>query len=201
MRITNGTFDDVRSLYSRIIVAAGGSGSAFGSYGSPGGDINGYQAKSATLNDVIVSTTSQTDGNKLGIGENGYQNTYTPSSGSGGGYYGGKAAPGGESSKYQSVSSSGSSFISGYPNCDAVDEHGAHTNSPVHYSGLVFENAKMLNGMKSFLSPEGENEVGHKGDGAIRITLIKDYVCVSLGRRCPSSGFLMMFVCIVLISY
>ncbi|KAI5499027.1 glycine-rich protein family, partial [Trichomonas vaginalis G3] len=127
-----------KSLYSRIIVAAGGSGSALNSFGAPGGDLTGYKVQSLYKKDFVKSDTTQTSGYKLGQGQDGQNYINVPPSGAGGGYYGGKA---GEleplnAKFYRAVSSSGSSFISGYEGCNSVDENGIHTNQSKHYSGI-----------------------------------------------------------------
>lgn len=200
VRLINGTFNDSLSIYSRIIVAAGGSGSAYNAYGSPGGDIHGYLMNGESINNAVESSTDQEHGYKLGIGEDGKPNSYTPSSGAGAGYYGGYSVEGGSSFERNRVSSSGSSFISGFTSCDAVDNKGEHLHSPVHYSKLVFTKAEMFNGMQIFQSPKGGNEIGHEGDGAIRITLVKEYVIISNRCRFSHPGRAHIFVFLVYVS-
>ncbi|EAX88216.1 hypothetical protein TVAG_043320 [Trichomonas vaginalis G3] len=140
IRLINGTSN--KSLYSHIIVAAGGSGSSWNTYGAPGGDLTGYVPKTGESKIFEKSDTNQTHGYSLGLGETGINTNVIPTSGAGGGYYGGKTGKLNPdlyySVLYQSVSSSGSSYISGYKGCNSVDENGIHTNSPNHYSGIVF---------------------------------------------------------------
>jgi hypothetical protein len=170
IRLINGTFDDITSLRSRIIVAAGGSGSAYNSYGAPGGGLYGFNVTEYGKPSYSESETNQTNGYSLGLGGNGKPNTYVPSSGGGGGYYGGFAYDGrNDNVYYKCVSSSGNSFISGHSNCDAVDENGTHTGSSIHYSELYFENTVMFTGNETFESPQYSPEVGHYGDGFIRV--------------------------------
>ena len=168
---------DPESLYSRILVAAGGSGSCFNGYGAPGGDLTGYQPTTAYTKKFYRSNTNQTNGNSLGYGANGKDSENTPDSGGGGGYYGGNIGESIQSGSlgYKSASSSGSSYISGHFGCNSIDRNGVHTNRPDHYSGIVFEQTKMYNGLVEFLSPEGILEEGHIGDGAIQITPIFIY--------------------------
>ena len=162
----------LKSIYSRIIVAAGGSGSAYGGYGAPGGDLTGYISGSFGNTSFYHSTTNQTNGYKLGVGEDGKDDECTPSSGSGGGYWGGIASDPSCEKEYVSVSSSGSSFVSGYPGCKAVDSNGSTLDHPNHYSGIIFISPIIKSGLEIFKSPYGGDELGHSGDGAIIITMI-----------------------------
>ena len=173
IRVVNG------NIYSRIMVAGGGSGSAFGSYGAPGGTLNGFRKTNLELNDVTPSSTSQTNGYSLGQGENGKKFNYIPSSGAGGGYYGGFSPSGRQlvTDAYLAVSDSGSSFISGHPQCNSVSSSGSHTGSPNHYSGFIFFNTSMKSGVESMATPTGSGSmIGNSGNGAVRITFIKDYI-------------------------
>ena len=172
IRLVNGEWNDTKSILSRIMVAAGGSGSADEAYGAPGGALKGFKLTANKALSFAYSTTNQTNGYKLGIGENGRPHQYTPSSGAGGGYYGGLAVNGIGAPIYEAVSSSGTSFVSGYRGCDAVDENGAHTGSPIHYSKHRFINPIMKTGDEEFLSPDKQKETGHAGDGAILITYL-----------------------------
>jgi len=64
-----------------------------------------------------------------------------------GGYYGG-----GSGSYNNSVVGSGaggSSFISGYLGCDAIDVSGIHTGGCIHYSGNVFISPEMIGGNRN----------------------------------------------------
>ena len=172
IRLINGEWNDTKSIFSRIIVAAGGSGSADEGIGAPGGALNGYKPTADCSETYAYSTTSQTNGYELGVGEDGRPHSCTPSSGAGGGYYGGKAADGIDIPTYMAVSSSGTSFVSGYKGCIAVDENRAHTDSSIHYSKLEFINPIMKSGIEEFPSPTQKEEKGHSGDGSILITLL-----------------------------
>ena len=60
IRLIDGDINDEDSLKSRIIVAAGGSGSAYFSWGAPGGDLKGYLKTSDSLYSITMSnSTSQ----------------------------------------------------------------------------------------------------------------------------------------------
>ena len=76
------------SLRSRIIVAAGGSGSVLNTYGSPGGDLTGFLPIKSQTEEYKKSDTTQTSG-IFGVGADGENCSVVPSSGGGGGYYGG----------------------------------------------------------------------------------------------------------------
>ena len=134
--------------------------------------MTGYLVTKEASKSYEESTTTQTQGHKLGIGGDGQYHISTPSSGAGGGYYGGIAASGVYSPNYLAVSSSGSSFVSGCEGCNAVNEEGIHTDLSIHYSRLSFESIVMLPGYESFPSVIGTSETGHEGNGAIKITAI-----------------------------
>ena len=157
IRTVDGEWNTQNSLKSRIMVAAGGSGSAFVSNGAPGGDITGYVKTGNGIDQNIGSGTNQNNGYALGQGEDGHTFTATPSSGAGGGYYGGIATDGIVSPTYKAVSSSGSSYVSGFAGCTPNDNY-------------IFIKAQILNGNKQFMDAFGNINKGNFGDGAISIT-------------------------------
>ena len=176
IRLVNGNWDDFSSLKSRIIVAAGGGGN-IAPMTKPGyggtltsADADGAYPQSTFPSDYgTVSGVTQTSGYSFGIGQTGNSGTNLSRSGGGGGYYGGYA--------YHCAASGGSSFISGYPGCNAISEsstsdHIIHTGLPNHYSGFIFTNSQMIAGDSSMPSPSGSTEVGHLGAGYARITFI-----------------------------
>ena len=163
IRVINGDYDNIESLKSRIIVSAGGSGSAYNAYGAPGGALTGFIKTERSRSDIIESnTTNQTCGYKLGIGEDGRTNRYTPSSGAGGGYYGGVASEGAYNNVPDAISSSGSSYISGHEGCAPNDQY-------------LFKNTIMLHGNSEFLNANGFLTTGNVGNGSIVITQINKY--------------------------
>ena len=97
---------------------------------------------------------SQTAGYTFGAGGAGGNNSrFTSGPGGGGsGYYGGKGGQGDGVVGY-----GGSSFISGYAGCNAINASGSHTGQAVHYSGLQFYNTSMQAGARS-------------GNGLVRIS-------------------------------
>jgi hypothetical protein len=176
IRLVNGNWDDFSSLKSRIIVAAGGGGN-IGPMTKPGyggtltsADADGAYPQSTFPSEYgTVSGVTQTSGYSFGIGQTGNSGTNSSRSGGGGGYYGGYA--------YHCAASGGSSFISGYPGCNAISASSTSTNiiptgSPNHYSGYIFINSSMIAGDSSMPSPSGSTEVGHLGAGYARITFI-----------------------------
>ena len=167
VRLVEGMWDDEESINSRIMVAAGGSGSGYNTYGAPGGDLHGYITRVYQKEEYIPSETNQVQGYKKGRGQDGDDCYYAPETGAGSGYYGGYK---GESYNtepypdkyYLSVSSSGSSYVSGYPGCSE--------------SIYKFLEPCIWNGFSSFPSlNESISETGHEGNGAVRITKLKDF--------------------------
>ena len=170
VRLEYGNWNDENSLKSRIMVAAGGSGSAYSSYGAPGGDITGYIINSYNSQNFERSSTNQTHGNDLGAGENGFisNDDQVPYSGGGGGYYGGQTrSPISTTSKgYIAVSSSGSSYISGHYECPSNVIAKDSTE-------IIFIKPLIVNGFQSFPSCEGSSLItGNEGDGCVKITQI-----------------------------
>ena len=200
IRLIGGLWNNFTSIFSRIMVAAGGSGSAYEGYGAPGGALNGYNTSKINSESFTYSSTSQTNGYLLGIGENGRPHGWTPSSGAGGGYYGGLAVDGVDQPTNKAVSSSGTSFISGYPGCNAVDIDGNHTDSPIHYSQIVFSNPIMKSGLETFFSPYNKRERGHEGDGAIRITRVGESF-LPMTCRCRNTNRTFSFLAMILVIY
>ena len=124
---------------------------------------------------------------KFGIGGNANGNNSTSGSGGGGGYYGG--AGGRDQGFSGSAGGGGSSYISGYKGCVAIMESSVEDNIQIkdncteetaksditcsyHYSNRIFTNTLMIAGNEEMLSPSGETEVGHSGDGYARITYL-----------------------------
>lgn len=166
------------SLYARVLVAGGGSGSSgyTSSAGFAGGGISGKtygNADSSTGSSYYGGGGSQTKGGAIapyngnyatagsfgqGGNYNAKSNTYY-GSGGGGGWYGGGGAIGigGGGSGYMYTASSASYYPSG---C-------------LLNSQYYLENATTLAGNTAFTSPTGTSETGHAGNGYIRITVIQ----------------------------
>ena len=168
----------VDSLYARVLVAGGGSGSSgyttlagFAGGGISGKTYNnqdssnggswcgggGSQTQGGAAN---TSYSNYTTAGSFGQGGNynSGSNTYY-GSGGGGGWYGGGGAigVGGGGSGYMYTSSSASYYPSG---CLLDSSH-------------YLTNATTLAGNAAFISPTGTSETGHAGNGYIRITVIE----------------------------
>ena len=82
---------------------------------------------------------------------------------------------------YSGGGGGGSSFISGHPGCDAINESSTkdliiHSHQPIHYSNLVLTNTIMKGGNETFFDPNLTLVTGHKGDGFARITLLANFI-------------------------
>ena len=186
------------SLKSRIMVAAAGGGSMKhnntekSANGGSGGALQGFDGvnnNGLTYTGPSYGATQTSGGYGVyqsvtqgypdqiytGIGQFGYvkpsnqdDNAYTTG---GSGYYAGGCA------RHTSGSSGGSSFISGYKGCDAIDSESTenniiHTNQPDHYSGKVFTDSVMIDGNSTMIEPNGTTSIGHSGNGYARITIL-----------------------------
>jgi hypothetical protein len=172
IRLISGDWNSFESLKSRIMVAAGGGGGEnAGKDGGAGGGLFGFS--NITGN---VSGATQTTGFGFGIAQ--YQLYNNDGWGGGGnGYYSGLSAT--DKTNYQIIDGGGggSSFISGYPGCNAISESSTstniiHTGSPNHYSGYVFTNMEMIAGDSQMPAPAGGTEIGHTGNGYASITFV-----------------------------
>ena len=147
--------DNEESIESRFIVAGGGSGSSFNSYGAPAGILNGFIKTGKGENQIAESKplTSKFHG------EDGVDHLNVPSSGSGGGYFGGYNVEGQSSSSnsYLATSSSGSSYVSGYPHLQIISKY-------------ILDQPTIYAGNERFIQPSGEMKIGKEGDGHIRIS-------------------------------
>lgn len=155
IRLVSGTWSDIASLRSRIMVAGGGGGGASTSYGNSyavysasggKGGLNG--SAGGNINSLSGGAGgTQTTGNAFGKG--GASTSDANASGGGGGYYGGYAAtrPYGDFSG--GGGAGGSSFVSGYASCNAINSSGTHTGQSVHYSGYSFTNVTITSGSRN----------------------------------------------------
>ena len=174
IRLQNGDWDSFNSLKSRIMVAAGGGACVTGAESSYGGTLSTPNYNNVAFyvdNTTEAQGASQISGYKFGIGQDGGR------AGAGGGYYGGGAISKDAQNKIGIRGTGGTSFISGYLGCNAIDESSTedniiHTNQPNHYSGYVFTNSVMIAGNASMPSPNGGTETGHEGNGYCIITWV-----------------------------
>ena len=176
---------DLESLKSRIMVAAGGGGiDCFP--GGDGGKLIGHnpdRADSITLPSPGTQTSGGSAGShsgngigfegEFGIGGTGLctNNRGCDGAGSGGGgYYGGGGTVG------MGGGAGGSSFISGYEGCKAIDKSGKPTNSPIHYSQNVFRFGRMFAGDEEMPGARSLNTtIGNTGNGFAKITILSAY--------------------------
>ena len=199
VRLHSGPWYELASLQSRIMVAAGGGGAdnrgegyGDGHGGYAGGLIGGEGTIENATNGygyTLGAGGTQTSGGfsyehpgtvlpgktylsaSFGMGIL-YQESFDIDSGSvlqssgGGGYYGG--GNGGHGG-----AGGGSSFISGYPGCDALDKNGNHTGQSNHYSGKVFTNYQMKAGNEEMILPDNTTGIGNDAQGYARITFVE----------------------------
>ena len=209
VRLVNGSWNDFDSLKSRIMVAAGGGGaydqSGSGDHGGSAGGLSGYNGTN-TQDPNVEWGSNGFGGTQNSPGYNysransslwpyspdvyhystfGFASLGTvPAAGGGGGYY-----AGGNSGHVQSAAG-GSSFISGYTGCNAINASSTsdniiHTNQPNHYSGKVFTSGVMIDGKgcnwstgsatncgANQIQPDGSYAIGHTGNGYARITYL-----------------------------
>lgn len=185
---SGGGASDIRlkqaNLYARVIVAGGGGGGGFYSSsrngtGGYGGGIQGGNGSSTysslmpgtgagqtvagtSYSGTTANSTTASYGQIASFGQGGSATSKTTAqiSGAGGGWYGGgyaKYAGAGGGSGYIYTSNTASN----YP-------EGCLLNETYYLS-----NASIIAGNNEITSPEGETEIGHSGDGYIRITILK----------------------------
>lgn len=166
------------SLYARVIVAGGGSGTGWTIKGAAGGGILGLSNYNSSYNSTqtaggIAYTSAYNimpTAGTFGIGGNG-SGSSEGGSGGGGGWYGGGGAG------YTGGSSGGSGYVytpttaSNYPS-------GCLLNSAYYLS-----NAQTIAGNKSFPSPTGSTETGHSGNGHVKITKLSDVIYLTQAKN------------------
>lgn len=166
------------SLYARVIVAGGGSGTGWTIKGAAGGGILGLSNYNSSYNstqtaggiaytsDYNIMPTAGT----FGIGGNG-SGSSEGGSGGGGGWYGGGGAG------YTGGSSGGSGYV--YTSATASNyPSGCLLNSTYYLS-----NAQTIAGNKSFPSPTGSTETGHSGNGHVKITKLSDVIYLTHAKN------------------
>ena len=111
-----------------------------------------------------------------------FQDVYSGGSGAGGGggYFGGGGGAGacGWWANAGGSGGGGSSFVSGNSQSKAISSSSTINNiiyleGSIHYTGLYFNNSKMLSGNESIPSYDGTSQItGNTGNGYVKITLI-----------------------------
>lgn len=188
--VSSTSLDTFESLKSRIMVAGGGGGSFYDGGDYPGGDAGALEGLygSQWTNDGYCygEGGTQTSGGRITNNCNrsgNYGNIVTGSfgiggnctgdcTGGGGGYYGGSR------SGHVASAGGGSSFISGYDGCDAIDESSTssniiHTGQSIHYSNKEFISPIMKAGNEEMPTQNGTSTMtGNTGNGYAKITFI-----------------------------
>ena len=132
----------------------------------------GNQTAGGKCGKNVVGTNYPVSGDgSFGLGGNPSTNF---GGGGGGGYFGGgggHVVPGVIGS-----GGGGSSYVSGCDGCVSYSKDSTSNNmipleSPIHYSGLSFQEISIHSGSDTFFDPYGVLERGHFGHGAILITL------------------------------
>jgi hypothetical protein len=177
------TWNDITRLRSRIMVAAAGAGSGTVN-GVHAGELNGVSASGGNQNARWGQGATQTSGGAPGVSRGG-NNVHIPltagtfgsgGNGSGALWYGGGGSAGwyGGGGSGDVGGASGSCFISGYPGCNAITQDGIHTDQPIHYTGLFFEDPVMLGYAKACPNPRNNNVSmnGNNSNGYARITIL-----------------------------
>ena len=166
------------SLYARVIVAGGGSGTGWTIKGAAGGGILGLSNYNSSYNSTqtaggIAYTSAYNimpTAGTFGIGGNG-SGSSEGGSGGGGGWYGGGGAG------YTGGSSGGSGYV--YTSATASNyPSGCLLNSTYYLS-----NAQTIAGNKSFPSPTGSTETGHSGNGHVKITKLSDVIYLTHAKN------------------
>ena len=182
VRLTSGSWDDTKSLISRIMVAGAGGGTSDNeSYTLPnGGTLYGTKPIFSTYQSNIgyegtqiaggqaptKNSCAQSTGTAGSFGKGGYGGANSATNvesgggaGGGSGYYGGSGASGLCNGTWPG--GGGSSYISGYAGVNSVENNTTitHTNQTIHYSGKYFIGAEMI---------EGQNS----GDGYAKISFV-----------------------------
>ena len=156
IRLVSGTWDNLASLRSRIMVAGGGGGGGrYDVKGGNGGGLTGGDGVGAT---GASQTAGGTSNGSFGKGGDGPNTNYGKGCG-GGGYYGGGAN--GTGNSWYHSGGGGSSFISGMSGCNAINSSGSHTGQPNHYSGLVFSECSTSSGVNSDYGKAVISRIGH----------------------------------------
>ena len=152
------------SLYSRVIVAGGGSGATnrtngyYGGGTSGGTGLSGYagsQTSAGTNGSFGTGGSATTSGNNYKYG----------SAGGGGGWYGGGASTTySDNTNYDTYSGGGSGYV--YTSSTATNYPSGNLLTSTYY----LTDAATLAGNTSFTSTSGGTETGHSSDGYAKIT-------------------------------
>lgn len=163
------------SLYARVIVAGGGGGTASENNSNKwgGGTKGGHGGASSTASYIAGQTAPSTSGYYLagtfGKGADAYTsriNYQHGSGGGGGGWYGGYAYNYSQDNTKALKGYNGGG--SGYVYTDTTAS--SYPSGCLLNSAYYLTDAQTIGGDTSFQSPTGTSEIGHSGNGHIRIT-------------------------------
>ncbi|MBR1875175.1 hypothetical protein IJ798_02245 [Candidatus Saccharibacteria bacterium] len=197
VRTVSGTYSNINSLRSRIIVAAGGGGAGHMDTGTAGymepGTHGGGLSSTAT---AAGSKATQTSGYQFGIGQSAVVSNNRDGGGGGGGWYGGQTAWYSADDGYRYGGAGGSSYISGHAGSIAVTSSSSTSakctsgstsvSCSQSWTGYTFTNTLMIDGygykwttsrqgLQQMPNPSGgyySSGVGRSGNGAARITYL-----------------------------
>lgn len=166
------------SLYARVIVAGGGSGTGWTIKGAAGGGESGlsnYNSSSCGTQKNGGSTYTPGQSGTVtvgsfGIGGNG-SGSSEGGSGGGGGWYGGGGAG------YTGGSGGGSGYV--YTSTTASN----YPSGCLLNSSYYLTEAQTITGNQSFPSPTGSTETGHSGNGYVRITKLTDIIYLTHAKN------------------
>lgn len=166
------------SLYARVIVAGGGSGTGWTIKGAAGGGESGlsnYNSSSCGTQKNGGSTYTPGQSGTVtvgsfGIGGNG-SGSSEGGSGGGGGWYGGGGAG------YTGGSGGGSGYV--YTSTTASN----YPSGCLLNSSYYLTEAQTITGNQSFPSPTGSTETGHSGNGYVRITKLSDVIYLTQAKN------------------
>ena len=158
------------SIYNRVIVSGGGGGSSKAydtCIGGAGGGENGIEGEKCNYKASNASAGTQTSGNFWSGGNR----TSGDGCGGGGGFFGGNAGIG-----YESSGGGGSGFI-----FNSTNYQNALKAQMKLLPRYFLKYGITLNGLSEFPSPKSnQTETGHEGDGSIRITYFRGYLCQTI---------------------
>ena len=168
-----------------MIVAGGGGGAdaytqddSDGSGGYGGGETAGDAICNGQMAPDVAGAGQTGDEKFFGQGENVLEKwnevagesvagSWKAIGGGGGGWYGGRVA-----AEDFCGGAGGSGFVFKSLEQEAVKALRDKYKVSEQY---ILSNARTYAGNEEFLSPDGTMETGHKGNGVVRITLLKDY--------------------------
>ena len=152
------------SLYARVIVAGGGSGSSNRGNGYAGGGTQGLGYD----DNMKGKQTSAGTGGSFGVGGSSsasYNYKYGPPGGGGGWYGGGRYGSSSDSNSYYGYyAGGGSGYV--YTSSTASD----YPSGCLLTSDYYLKDAATVAGNTSFESPSGGTETGHTGNGYVKIS-------------------------------